>query len=75
MIYGLDIVCVNRIFQLHQHMYDTGKALQALVKIVNPKSIDRRWSDEDAVCSAYLLTWSCGVGGWGGGVGVVVFID
>ena len=37
------------IFQLHQHNYDTGKALQALVKIINPKSVDKRWSDDDAV--------------------------
>lgn len=35
--------------QLHESEYDTGKALQALVKVINPKSIDKRWSDDDAV--------------------------
>ena len=37
------------VFQLHQNDYDTGRALQALVKVINPKSIDKRWSDDDAV--------------------------
>ena len=44
--------CVNSVVvieQLHEHEYDTGQALQALVKIINPKSVDKRWSDEDAV--------------------------
>ena len=35
--------------KLHENNYDTGRALQALVKIINPKSIDKRWSDDDAV--------------------------
>jgi len=40
---------VYSITQLHQSDYDTGRALQALVKVINPKSIDKRWSDDDAV--------------------------
>jgi hypothetical protein len=35
--------------QLHENAYNTGRALQALVKVINPKSVDRRWSDDDAV--------------------------
>jgi len=35
--------------QLHDNAYDVGRALQALVKVINPKSADRRWSDDDAV--------------------------
>ena len=36
-------------FQLHKHSYDTGEALQSLVKTINPKTLDKRWSEEDAV--------------------------
>lgn len=43
--------------QLHENGYDTGQALQALVKVINPKSVDKRWSDDDAV-SALLLCCS-----------------
>ena len=35
--------------QLHKNGYDTGMSLQALVKTINPKSIEKRWSEEDAV--------------------------
>lgn len=35
--------------QLHLQNYDTGRALQALVQTINPKSMDKRWSEEDAV--------------------------
>ena len=37
-------------------MYDTGKALQALVKIIHPKIVDKRWSDDDAVGNLLPLT-------------------
>ena len=36
-------------FQLHNHGYDTGSALQALVKTINPKHIEKRWTEDDAV--------------------------
>ncbi|ESN93325.1 hypothetical protein HELRODRAFT_194133 [Helobdella robusta] len=45
---SMDETTINSLHMLHQHNYDTGKALQALVKIINPKSVDKRWSDEDA---------------------------
>jgi hypothetical protein len=38
-------------FQLHLQNYDTGRALQALVQRINPKCIDKRWSEEEAVRS------------------------
>jgi hypothetical protein len=40
---------VMPVIQLHDNSYNTGRALQALVKVINPKSVDRRWSDDDAV--------------------------
>jgi len=46
---------VTWLVQLHQNNYDTGRALQALVKVINPKSIDKRWSDDDAV-SFHLIS-------------------
>jgi len=43
------LVLVWCVRQLHENSYDVGRALQALVKVINPKSADRRWSDDDAV--------------------------
>ena len=40
--------------QLHKNNYDTGMSLQALVKTINPKSIEKQWSEEDAVSSHSL---------------------
>ena len=36
-------------FQLHRFKYDTGRALQALVKAPALKTIDKKWHDEDTV--------------------------
>lgn len=35
------------VHQLHDSNYDPGKALQALVKCPVPKSIDKKWSEEE----------------------------
>ena len=35
-------------FQLHECNYNTNKALGALFKSINPKSIEKRWSEDDA---------------------------
>ena len=50
-------VCVLCAFggQLHNSAYDTKKALGELVKRINPKSYERRWSEEDVV-SSYVMT-------------------
>jgi hypothetical protein len=45
---SMDETTVSSLQLLHDNSYDTGRALQALVKIINPKSADRRWSDDDA---------------------------
>lgn len=50
-------VLVNRVleilygfyFQLHDSGYDPGKALQALVKCPVPKSIEKKWTEEETV--------------------------
>lgn len=52
---SMDEITINSLQLLHQHGYDTGKALQALVKVINPKSVDKRWSDDDA---KKICTWS-----------------
>ena len=36
-------------FQLHKFNYDTGKALQALVKCPAMKTIEKKWGEEDSV--------------------------
>ena len=41
-------------FQLHRHNYDTGKALQALVKSPALRSIEKKWTDEDSVSTTKL---------------------
>ena len=35
--------------QLHKYEYDTGKALQALVKAPALRTIDKKWNEEDTV--------------------------
>ena len=45
----------HHVLQLHDNSYDVGRALQALVKVINPKSADRRWSDDDAVNPKFYL--------------------
>ena len=42
-------------FQLHTSSYDTGKALQELVKRPVPRSIDKKWSEEENVRKNYVL--------------------
>ena len=44
--------------QLYENEYDTGKALQVLAKNPLPKALERKWTDEDIVCSPALLS-SC----------------
>lgn len=46
------------LLQLHDNAYDVGRALQALVKVINPKSADRRWSDDDAVSTVYCTVFT-----------------
>jgi len=46
---NLGMFCCVVVWQLHDNDYDVGRALQELVKVINPKSADRRWSDDDAV--------------------------
>lgn len=36
-------------FQLHNNNYDTGKALQELVKNPVPLSTDKKWSEDETV--------------------------
>ncbi|KAK2141214.1 hypothetical protein LSH36_1139g00029 [Paralvinella palmiformis] len=45
---SMDETTINSLDMLHHFNYDTGKALQALVKTINPKSIEKRWSEEEA---------------------------
>lgn len=45
---SMDETTISSLQLLHDNTYDTGRALQALVKVINPKSADRRWSDDDA---------------------------
>ena len=35
--------------QLHRNLYDTGKALQELVKKPVPRSIEKKWNEEETV--------------------------
>ena len=42
-----DETTINALTTLHNHDYDCARALQALVKCPIPKSIDRKWSDDD----------------------------
>ena len=63
-VFVVEVVILLWCVQLHQSNYDTGRALQALVKVINPKSIDKRWSDDDAVsfhllCSRWHRTFLC----------------
>ncbi|XP_015781470.1 arginine-glutamic acid dipeptide repeats protein [Tetranychus urticae] len=42
-----DDITINALELLHDNNYDTGKALQALVKNPIPKSTDKKWSEEE----------------------------
>ena len=44
-----DDTTINALELLHESNYDTGKALQALVKSPIPKGIDKKWSEEEQV--------------------------
>lgn len=37
------------LLQLHRFNYDTGKALQALVKCPVPRSVERKWTEDEMV--------------------------
>jgi len=41
------------LLQLHRYEYDTGKALQALVKAPALRTIDKKWNEEDTVSTLY----------------------
>ena len=41
--------CLGCSLQLHNCGYDTKRALGDLVKRINPKSYEKRWSEEDVV--------------------------
>lgn len=42
-----DDTTINALELLHECNYDTGKALQALVKNPIPKGVDKKWSDDE----------------------------
>lgn len=42
-----DDTTINALELLHECSYDTGKALQALVKNPIPKGVDKKWSDDE----------------------------
>ncbi|KAH7643722.1 grunge-like protein [Dermatophagoides farinae] len=42
-----DDTTINALQLLHESNYDTGKALQALVKSPVPKGIDKKWTEEE----------------------------
>ncbi|KAJ8319780.1 hypothetical protein KUTeg_001367 [Tegillarca granosa] len=44
---SMDETTVNAMDTLHLYHYDTGKALQALVKSPAMRSIEKKWTDED----------------------------
>ncbi|XP_071147249.1 arginine-glutamic acid dipeptide repeats protein-like isoform X10 [Mytilus edulis] len=45
---SMDETTINAMDTLHNHSYDTGKALQALVKSPALRSIEKKWTDEDS---------------------------
>ncbi|XP_076087373.1 uncharacterized protein LOC143057830 isoform X4 [Mytilus galloprovincialis] len=45
---SMDETTINAMDTLHNHSYDTGKALQALVKSPALRSIEKKWMDEDS---------------------------
>lgn len=42
-----DDTTINALHLLHENKYDTGKALQALVKSPVPKGIEKKWTEEE----------------------------
>ncbi|XP_006823033.1 uncharacterized protein LOC100368754 [Saccoglossus kowalevskii] len=42
-----DDTTINAMNTLHENHYDTGRALQALVKCPLPRSIDKKWTEEE----------------------------
>lgn len=44
----------NCCFKLHESSYDTGKALQALVKNPIPPGIEKKWVEEEQVICIFL---------------------
>ncbi|KAL3185793.1 hypothetical protein MRX96_028687 [Rhipicephalus microplus] len=49
-----DDTTINALDLLHDSQYDTGRALQALVKNPVPRGLDKKWTDEDQVTSRWL---------------------
>ncbi|KAL4221663.1 hypothetical protein ACF0H5_019920 [Mactra antiquata] len=43
----MDDTTMNAMHMLHKHEYDTGKALQALVKSPALRTMDKKWTEED----------------------------
>ncbi|XP_077998737.1 uncharacterized protein LOC144451708 [Glandiceps talaboti] len=42
-----DDTTINAMNTLHENHYDTGRALQALVKCPLPRSVDKKWTEEE----------------------------
>lgn len=59
-----DDTTINALDLLHDSNYDTGRALQALVKNPVPRGLDKKWTDEDQVGWPLVPN---GGGGWGEG--------
>lgn len=49
-----DDTTINALDILHDSGYDSGRALQALVKCPVPKGIDKKWPEEDTVSFYYF---------------------
>jgi arginine-glutamic acid dipeptide repeat-containing protein len=50
-----DDTTINALNILHENHYDTGRALQCLVKCPIPKGVDRKWTDEEQVSNLIIF--------------------
>ena len=53
-----DDTTINALDTLHNSGYDPGRALQALVKCPIPKSVDKKWSEDETVRAHFILLLS-----------------
>jgi len=53
-----DDTTINALDTLHSSGYDPGRALQALVKCPIPKSVDKKWSEDETVRAHFVLLLS-----------------
>jgi len=49
-----DDTTINALDTLHSSGYDPGRALQALVKCPIPKSVDKKWSEDETVRATFI---------------------